>query len=54
MMTTFPGPKQEQAIEDYGKVTCNLHQQFGFFTDVKNSKGNFITDIDGNTYLDMF
>ena len=54
MITSFPGPKNQQAIKDYGSVTCNLTQQFGFFVDVKKSKGNFVSDIDGNVYLDMF
>jgi 4-aminobutyrate aminotransferase-like enzyme len=43
-----------EAIKNIGDVTCNLTQQFGFFTDIKKSKGNFVADIDGNLYLDLF
>jgi len=35
-------------------VTCNLTPQMGFFVDMSKSKGNFIADVDGNQYLDLF
>jgi 4-aminobutyrate aminotransferase / (S)-3-amino-2-methylpropionate transaminase len=52
MATSLPGPNAVKYMEELGKMTCNLTQHFPI--DLDKSKGNYICDTDGNTYLDMF
>ncbi|GME99626.1 unnamed protein product [[Candida] boidinii] len=49
---TIPGPQGAQAIKTLGEVfdtRCTY-----FVADYYKSKGNYIVDVDGNTYLDLY
>lgn len=48
----FPGPKSLQLKEQLGKIQNSLAVQF--FVDYKKSYGNYICDVDGNTFLDVY
>ena len=52
LKTAFPGPKTQESIAEYGKQSCNLAQQFPI--DLHESCGNYVADVDGNKYLDVF
>jgi len=52
MVTEFPGPKNKEYIASMGSMACNLTQHFP--VNLQESKGNYVTDIDGNTMLDVF
>jgi 4-aminobutyrate aminotransferase/(S)-3-amino-2-methylpropionate transaminase len=52
--TQMPGPKNLAATNALGDVACNLMTHVGFTIDVKKSKGNYISDADGNVLLDLF
>ncbi|GMF21309.1 unnamed protein product [[Candida] boidinii] len=48
----IPGPQGVQAIKTLGEVfdtRCTY-----FVADYYKSKGNYIVDVDGNTYLDLY
>jgi len=50
--STIPGPKSVAALERISKI-----QESGavhFFVDYEKSQGNYLCDVDGNTYLDLF
>lgn len=48
----IPGPKSKQLIGDLDSVTQSSSVQF--FADYEKSIGNYISDVDGNSYLDVF
>lgn len=48
----FPGPATTAARESLGEVFDN--RPVIFVADYDKSTGNYITDVDGNTYLDLF
>ncbi|XP_050507253.1 4-aminobutyrate aminotransferase [Diabrotica virgifera virgifera] len=48
----IPGPKSKQLISELDTVTQSGTIQF--FADYQNSIGNYIADVDGNKYLDIF
>ena len=48
----FPGPKSKAFKEELSQLTCTLTNMFPI--DTANSLGNYVADIDGNKYLDMF
>ena len=50
--TAFPGPKSKESIAAYGETSCNMQQHFP--VDMQASVGNYVADIDGNKYLDVF
>jgi len=50
--TAFPGPKTQESIAKYGEISCNKQQHFPI--DLQESVGNYIADVDGNKYLDLF
>lgn len=52
LKTAFPGPLTKQSIEKYGETSCNKQQQFPI--DLDECVGNYIADVDGNKYLDVF
>lgn len=52
VQTAVPGPKSQQLAQEHGQ-----HQDprtSHFFADYERSKGNYIVDADGNTFLDVF
>ncbi|KAG9411122.1 hypothetical protein AC1031_016772 [Aphanomyces cochlioides] len=52
MKTAYPGPRSLELTKQLGQV-----QHAGmvhFFVDYKASQGNYIVDVDGNRYLDIF
>lgn len=52
MKTAFPGPATLANIEAYGEISCN--KQTHFPVDMQKSIGNYVTDADGNQFLDVF
>ena len=52
LKTSFPGPKHQAYMKELSQHTCTLMAQFPI--DTANSLGNYISDLDGNQYLDMF
>ena len=52
LKTEYPGPASKAYISDLSKMTCTLMTIFPI--DTSNSLGNYISDVDGNQYLDMF
>lgn len=50
--STIPGPKSKEMLGRLAKIqeTGAVH----FFTDYENSKGNYVTDVDGNVLLDLY
>jgi 4-aminobutyrate aminotransferase/(S)-3-amino-2-methylpropionate transaminase len=51
---SLPGPITKAKTAELGETTCNLAANIGFMVDIQKSKGNYICDADGNTFLDMF
>ena len=52
LKTAYPGPETQKNIAEYGLTSCNLAQQFPI--DLQESIGNYVADVDGNKYLDVF
>lgn len=52
VLTEFPGPKSKDAVNALGKVTDSRPAYF--VADYEKSLGNYIVDVDGNTYLDVY
>ena len=52
LKTAYPGPLSKASVESYGETSCNKQQHFP--VDLQNSVGNYVADIDGNQYLDVF
>ena len=50
----LPGPITKSKTAELGETTCNLAAGLGFMVDIQKSKGNYVVDADGNTFLDMF
>jgi len=52
MMTAVPGPQSVKLLKeiDQSQDTRACH----FVTDMDNSSGNYLGDVDGNVYLDVF
>ena len=52
LRTTIPGPQSKKAIEDLDKVfdTRSLNMMANY----QNSFGNYIADLDGNVFLDVY
>lgn len=50
--SSFPGPQHQLYAEQLGQRTCNLAIKFP--VDMSKSIGNYIADVDGNLYLDVF
>ncbi|XP_031848370.1 4-aminobutyrate aminotransferase, mitochondrial isoform X2 [Nomia melanderi] len=51
-LTDIPGPRSEALLDELSKI-----QQVGsiqYFADYQRSVGNYLADIDGNVFLDMF
>ena len=48
----FVGPKSKVLKNELSKI--QEMSTVSFFADYENSRGNYIKDIDGNTYLDCF
>lgn len=48
----FPGPKSQAAIKSLNKVFDS--RPVYFVADYEKSLGNYIVDVDGNTYLDVY
>ncbi|XP_043254004.1 4-aminobutyrate aminotransferase, mitochondrial-like [Colletes gigas] len=51
-LTEIPGPRSEALLNEFSKI-----QQVGsiqYFADYQRSVGNYLADIDGNVFLDMF
>ncbi|EGV60131.1 4-aminobutyrate transaminase [Yamadazyma tenuis] len=49
---TFPGPVSTAKKQSLGKVFDS--RAVYFVADYKNSQGNYIVDVDGNAYLDVY
>ena len=52
MKTAFPGPKSSAYVNELSKTFDSMRVFFPI--DTANSCGNYISDLDGNQYLDMF
>ena len=52
--TSLPGPRNVELTKNLGDVACNLMTHVGFTVDIHNSKGNYVSDADGNVLLDLF
>jgi len=52
IVAPVPGPKTKVLKNELSKL--QEMSTVSFFADYENSRGNFIKDIDGNTYLDCF
>ena len=52
IVTPLPGPNTVKYLKELGTVTCNLSQHFP--VDLHKSVGNYISDTDGNLFLDVF
>jgi 4-aminobutyrate aminotransferase/(S)-3-amino-2-methylpropionate transaminase len=50
--TEIPGPESKKAIESLGKVFDS--RAVYFVADYEKSTGNYIADVDGNYYLDVY
>lgn len=52
MKTSVPGPRSAQLKRELDQIqnTDAVH----FFVDYKNSRGNYVADVDGNIMLDVF
>lgn len=50
--TAFPGPKSQDAVKLLGQVSDS--RPVYFVADYEKSNGNYIVDVDGNTYLDVY
>lgn len=51
-LTEIPGPRSDALLNEFSKI-----QQIGsiqYFADYQRSVGNYLADIDGNVFLDMF
>ena len=51
---SLPGPILLTKTAELGETTCNLAANVGFMVDIDKSKGNYIVDVDGNRFLDVF
>lgn len=56
MMRTaaVPGPKGLEQLAQLQKLSPHMAATSRIFYDIEASKGNYIVDVDGNTYLDAF
>ena len=52
VVSSFPGPQHQRYVEELSQRTCNLAVKFP--VDMSKSIGNYIADVDGNVYLDVF
>lgn len=52
VVCAFPGPKSQEAIKSLDTVFDS--RPVYFVADYEKSIGNYITDVDGNTYLDVY
>lgn len=53
--TSFPGPKSQESIIDLVKLQGDgFKGTLKVFADFDKSQGNFMVDVDGNVYLDIF
>ncbi|KOX71399.1 4-aminobutyrate aminotransferase, mitochondrial [Melipona quadrifasciata] len=50
-LTEIPGPRSEALLNEFSKIQQVDVQYFG---DYQRSIGNYLADIDGNVFLDMF
>ncbi|KAF3994165.1 hypothetical protein FT663_00135 [Candidozyma haemuli var. vulneris] len=50
--TAFPGPKSQEAVKSLDTVFDA--RPVYFVADYEKSNGNYIVDVDGNTYLDVY
>ena len=50
--TAFPGPETLDYIQRYAHVSCE--KQIQFPVDLHKSIGNYVSDADGNQFLDVF
>ncbi|KAH3680415.1 hypothetical protein WICMUC_000346 [Wickerhamomyces mucosus] len=51
-VTEIPGPESKKAIESLGEVFDS--RPVYFVADYEKSQGNYIADVDGNEYLDVY
>ena len=49
--TAYPGPKTKEYFAENASFMCSL--QMEMVLDMQNCIGNYITDIDGNKFLDV-
>ena len=52
MRTAFPGPESKKAITQLDKIFDT--RSLNMMTNYQNSYGNYIADMDGNVYLDVY
>ncbi|KAH8918663.1 4-aminobutyrate aminotransferase [Atractiella rhizophila] len=52
--SSLPGPKSKELSGEGGMGGFSDSRTHAFVVDYAASKGNFIQDVDGNTYLDMY
>lgn len=52
LVSAFPGPKSQAAVQSLGKVFDSRPVYFA--ADYAKSLGNYIVDADGNTFLDVY
>jgi len=53
IQTTIPGPKSTQMIQRANNAIASTQYIGCFGITLSSGKGNYITDVDGNTYLDF-
>merc|ERR1712227_934565 len=51
---TIPGPEGLKAAKEYQRLSPHMAATSRIFYDIDSSIGNYISDIDGNRYLDAF
>lgn len=55
MRTSFPGPISQERIQELINLQGeSFRATLKVFADFDNSQGNFLADVDGNVYLDIF
>eukprot|EP00794_Sanderia_malayensis_P008864 gene8864-9813_t len=55
MKTQFPGPNSQEKIENLVKIQGpGFKETVKVFADYEKSQGNYLVDVDGNAYLDIF